>query len=662
MKSIKQKLIIYFSIILIIISSVFGFLSIRTTQNELSAEVENTLALLAQERANLFESRLREQKAILETIASQRDITSMDWETQQELLITEYERLNFLGLGIVSPDGTARYQDGNTAQLGDRDYVQRAFEGESNVSDVIISRVTNAPVIMYAVPVEVQGEVVSVLIARADGESLSNTIDDMGYGEEGYAYIMNSEGNTMAHPNRQFVLDQFNPIVAAQSDESLATLGDAFARVIELGQGIDIYEFDGETIYSGFAPIEGTEWFLAVRIGAEEIMAFESEVRQQMILITIIILLISLIPVYFLGKSLSKPITVLTEFAEKIAKLDVRDNVPETLKGNKDETGRLARAFQTLSDNIREFIQDMTDTSQQVAASSEELTATSQQSAMAAEEVAKTIEEIAEGATDQAKDTETGVTKTIELNGIIEEDLKDMARIEAATAHLSELRDDGVENIRLLTSKTKETNDAIQTIYKTTLNTNESAEKISEASQLIENIATQTNLLALNAAIEAARAGEAGKGFSVVAEEIRTLAEQSTQSVKDIDSMLKVLQDNSHSAVDTMKSVLTIIEEQMSSVETTESKFDGISEQIENVKDIVTKSVASVETMDKVKSELSDIMQNLAAVAEENAAGTEEASASVEEQTASMGEIANASEGLAKLAEEMQEKIQRFKA
>src|SRR5690606_33235105 len=94
------------------------------------------------------------------------------------------------------------------------------------------------------------------------------------------------------------------------------------------------------------------------------------------------------------------------------------------------------------------------------------------------------------------------------------------------------------------------------------LRTNDSAKKISQASQVIANIAGQTNLLALNAAIEAARAGEAGRGFSVVAEEIRKLAEESENSTKIIDEIVEDLQQNAANAVDMVEKVSMIVAEQ----------------------------------------------------------------------------------------------------
>ncbi|AOY77395.1 methyl-accepting chemotaxis protein [Clostridium formicaceticum] len=661
MKSIKTKLILYFSVLILFISLIFGFVSLRATEKAVAREVEEAMRALAEEGAKLVASELNVDIAILETISRMEEIRSMDWEIQKLILEREFQAQSFLDLGIVSLDGTARYTDGSIAELGDRDYIQRAFAGKSNVSDVIISRVTNAPVVMIAAPIVDDEQVIGALIARTDGNFLSTLTDNMGFGKAGYAYIINNYGTIIAHPDREKVIGQVNPIEEAETDATLRAVAEHYKKVLEEKRGVGYYSFEGNQIYSAYALVEGRDWVIVITADEKEVLAALFTMQRNLMLITFVILAVGILLCSLVGTAIAKPIVTAVKHGEKIAKLDITQDFPKDLLQRKDEIGALATAFQAIIDNLRNFIKQVAETSQQVSSSSQELTATSQQSATAADEIARTIEEIAKSANDQAKDTEDGVLKTEELSKIIDEDLKDMDKIEEAVKKLVGLKDQGMGLIKELTVKSKNNADAIKIIHRSTVDTNESAEKIGEASKIIQGIAEQTNLLALNAAIEAARAGELGRGFAVVAEEIRKLAEQSTHSVQDIEEMLEKLQKNSQSAVNTMQEVLSIIEAQVGSVETTENKFNDIAGEVDVVKTIVNKSMGSVQTMNNKKDELASIMQNLAAIAEENAAGTQEASASVEEQTASMEQIAAASESLATLAEKMQRNIHRFK-
>ncbi len=169
----------------------------------------------------------------------------------------------------------------------------------------------------------------------------------------------------------------------------------------------------------------------------------------------------------------------------------------------------------------------MDNSSKLMGDTSKNLSIISQSTSTASTEIASTIEEIANGASSQAQDTENGVEGIIHLGALIESEQENVGKIIEAADHVETLKNEGVDLIDTLVEETEKNQKATGLVDKIVRETNERAEYIGQASDMIENISRQTNLLALNAAIEAARAGEAGKGFAVVAEEIRKLAEQS---------------------------------------------------------------------------------------------------------------------------------------
>ncbi len=381
--------------------------------------------------------------------------------------------------------------------------------------------------------------------------------------------------------------------------------------------------------------------------------------RNSIIMFSIAIL-IAIALLFTIRMSVIVPITRVTNILRDISEGD-GDLTKLVDINTEDEIGNMAKYFNHFTGSVQKIVSSVKETSMEVASTSRELASVTEQTAVAAEEVSKTAEEIAKGATDQAHNTEMGASKAMVLGEIMEQDLKHMRNLNNATIRVSTVVNEGLNEIEELYNITEESSKAAKVILDMIQRTNDSSAKIGEASDIISSIAEQTNLLALNAAIEAARAGEAGRGFAVVAEEIRKLAEESTNSTVSIDEMVSELQLNSQDAVKTMADVGVIVGEQTQRVINSREKYNQITLAMEDAEEEVKILNDSSEKMNTMKDEILDILQNLSAIAEENSAATQEVTASMEEQTAAIQEIAGASEDLSKLAENLQVIIERFK-
>lgn len=223
--SLKQKLISGFLFLLVFVCVGFGVLvNIATTRivlNQIRANIPNS----AKAAADLVKSQLDCHVLAIESISNRTWIRSEDWEQQKQAMEEDIERYGYLGMAVIKSDGTAYYPDGTTAALGDREYFKQAMRGETVFSSVIISRVINKPVLMIATPIyDFNNRVTSVLIARLDATLLSSITDNLGYGERGYAYMIDEKGTLIAHSNRDFVLDQRNFIEESKSDNQYLRL------------------------------------------------------------------------------------------------------------------------------------------------------------------------------------------------------------------------------------------------------------------------------------------------------------------------------------------------------------------------------------------------------------------------------------------------------
>jgi methyl-accepting chemotaxis protein len=663
--SLSKRIALIIGLLVLVISSGLGFISLKNSSDALLKQTEEALSMSAEEGVKMFEAVISKDLGILQELARHENIISMDWEMQQEYLKPNVQRLKYLEIGVVTPDGIAHYvTDNSTANLGDRDYIKKAFQGQANISNVLISRATNQPVVMLAVPIEMDNNIVGVLIARKDGTAFSNITDQMSYGANGYAYLLGLDGTFYAHNNSEYVLEQRNIFDDIETEGEFKNVGLAFQELGMGNKGVINYDFLGSKRYMGVQPIPNTDWVLC--IGAFEIDALAGIVKLQgaMFYTAIGFIILGLIIALFVGTSISRPIVEYSKILDRIAKYDLSfDENSKALRylKRKDEIGVIGNSLAVMQKSIIELVRQIAETSQQVASSSEELTATSQQTAIASEEIARAIEDISQGASDQASDTEKSSVIADDLGSLIDRNRQEVDKLILAVEEINKLKEEGLQVIEDLVEKTRSSGEAAEGIKEVIVSTNERAEKIQTASEMIKSIADQTNLLALNAAIEAARAGDAGRGFTVVAQEIRKLAEESNKFAEEIEAIIQELTEKTGMAVTTMEETREIVESQARSVGMTNEKYMGIAASIEDMKKYIAEIYESEKLMEDKKNDVINIIQNLSAISQENAAGTEEASASIEEQTAAIAEISNASEALAKLADEMQQSIIKFK-
>lgn len=402
--------------------------------------------------------------------------------------------------------------------------------------------------------------------------------------------------------------------------------------------GIIGADFDAESIY-------------------QELNRFKEISMMVLLVFTAIIFLSGLI---FSGK-LSRSIKRASDYSKKLAEFDLKSDISRKELRKNDEFGILANSLESIRDNFKHIIQKINASSKQVAVTSQQLTAASSQSAKTAEEVSSAIQEIAGKALEQTKNTMEGTSRILQLGNIIDNNLESANHISCSITNVTEAISSGFGEMESLYKITEESNSANKKIYDLIIKTNDSSQKISEASSLISSIALQTKLLALNAAIEASKAGQAGRGFSVVADEIKELAALSADSSKNIEEIVSELQRNAANAVDIMDRIKNITAEQTQRVESSRANYKFINGAMEESQKASHHLSNTGKEMYDMKNMILTLLEHLTDIAKQNSSAAGEVNRSMEEEADVLEEIAASSDILSGLAEELHDLILEFK-
>ena len=362
----------------------------------------------------------------------------------------------------------------------------------------------------------------------------------------------------------------------------------------------------------------------------------------------------------FVITRIAKHLDGAVDYLGTLSKGALNLTVKKDLVVRKDEVGDIARAIQRLVESMRDIITNITTSSQALQGFSEEFSASIDRIAESINNVNIAVDEIANGSSSQAAETMSASQKVTQMGTALDETTANVETLGSSSVKMREYNKTAAKNLDELSAISETTKSSVLLVQNQTNQTNDSAQEIREATELITDIANQTNLLSLNASIEAARAGENGRGFAVVADEIRNLSEQSRESAERIVEIVNTLIANSNTSVTTMNEVAENIRTQNNKIEETGEMFRSLNEEIAEVTEAIEKIRKQTEALDVQKKEVLDIVDGLAAIAEQNAAGTEETSASMAEFHEIIDSCHEATEELTKLAQNLADHTERF--
>ncbi|WLW68744.1 methyl-accepting chemotaxis protein [Bacillus safensis] len=650
--SISKRLIISFTLVLVLPIITLSTISYQIAKEELDHEIMYGAKARVNDMNDMIEQKLLNKENAVKLFTQTTTAADFKKKNQDELYehFEIYSKINeddVVGFYAASKNrdfiqfpkvDMPKGYDPTT-----RDWYQQAMQdekGEPVVTNPYISATTNGMVVTIAQRLKDGSGAIGIDI---DVQDIVDKIKEIKIGREGYPIIANKSKQIVAHPEEK---------------SGSEVTGNISSILYSDKEGTSTYENKGEQKRIVFVTNDLTGWKIAGTMFVSETEEAAQPVWNSAIILLITSFILGGVAIFFIVRSITIGLRRLVDFSEKVSEGDLTETL-ETK--SKDEIGDLTRSFSKMSESLRDVIRAVQQSVDNVASASEELTASASQTSQATEHITMSIEQFSNGNEAQNEKVESSTNQLVAMNEGLQDMSQTSSEVAAVSLQSTEAAGQGGRIVESTANQMKHIDTSVQEAEQVMKELEYKSKDITSILNVINGIADQTNLLALNAAIEAARAGESGRGFSVVAEEVRKLAVQSADSAKEIEKLIQEIVLEIAKSQDMFKAVNREVNAGLGMTEEAKESFQHIYEAAEGMSKKLSQLNDTAIDLSSGSKLVSQAMQEMRQVSRESAANIQDIAASAEEQLASMEEITSSSVTLANMAEELKELTSQFK-
>ena len=469
--------------------------------------------------------------------------------------------------------------------------------------------------------------------------------------DSSYVYVVKNDGTMLYHPTKEKVGQPVENAVIKGVVQQLQDGKKPETAVVE-------YLFNETTKYSAYT-ILNNENILVLTADESEALAGITTVTGIAIGICTVVMLLTIIITFILGRRLMQPLVKVSTIIEDVANGNIEADF-SVVKESNDEIGLIIEKMKELTQSLGSIVGKIRNSSDTMSSNSYELNDTSSQTLAANNEISKAVEDVAEGSTGMAASISKINENLLEMSNETKDINASVDEIKNQTVAVQDSSKIMNDKIKSMQDSSHKMDEGISAISKRIETVNTTVDKVSNIVSVIEEISSETNLLSLNASIEAARAGDAGKGFAVVAQEIRVLSDNTNTELENIKQIISSLVEECRYCVQASGTIVEDNAKQKEEIKAVLDEFGSLDEQIQKTAEKADEIEELVTAMIELNDDITKSSNSLTDVSAANAAATEEMNANIEELNAMMHGVSEMAEHMNNESDGLKEALSFF--